>query len=108
MSQPKPTPNGNMAIVDLVLIDMLERKKAGVEKYGVALQPFNGRNSLQDAYEEALDLAIYLRQVLEEQKTLPPECKPLGVMLAEQRERARRRICEAAYPQGECWTPVEE
>lgn len=31
------------------------------EKYGTHLQAGNGRDHLQDAYEEALDLALYLK-----------------------------------------------
>ena len=33
-------------------------------KYGVGLQPHNGRDVLRDAYEEALDLCVYLRQAI--------------------------------------------
>jgi hypothetical protein len=44
--------------------DMENRNKAGIEKYGTPLQPHNGRNSLQDAYEEALDLAVYLKNAI--------------------------------------------
>ena len=40
----------------------------GIEKYGTVLQPNNGRNALVDAYQEALDLAVYLRQRIEEDK----------------------------------------
>ena len=68
MTQPDPIKNNNPAIVDLVLADLKKRKKLGIERYGVALQAFNGRNALLDAYEEALDLCIYLKQALEEQK----------------------------------------
>lgn len=39
------------------------RKRLGVERYGQPLQAFNGRDALRDAYEEALDLLVYLRQV---------------------------------------------
>ena len=66
--QPAPIKNKHKPIVDLVIRDMKSRKKQGIKTYGVALQAFNGRNALQDAYEEALDLAIYLKQVLEENK----------------------------------------
>lgn len=66
--QPKPIKNKNPHIVDLVVKDMKERKKQGIKTYGVALQAFNGRDALQDAYEEALDLAIYLKQAMEERK----------------------------------------
>lgn len=51
---------------DLVLEDIAERDKLGKKRYGVHLRPFNGRDSLQDAYEEALDLVVYLRQVIYE------------------------------------------
>lgn len=45
-----------------VVNDMAERHMTGVKKYGVALQPSNGRNALVDAYQEALDLCAYLGQ----------------------------------------------
>jgi hypothetical protein len=66
VEQPPPVPNDHPAVVDLVVADMQARKVLGVQRYGVALQPFNGRNALQDAYEEALDLAMYLRQAIME------------------------------------------
>jgi hypothetical protein len=69
--QPMPVKNKNRPIVDLVIKDMKERKKQGIKTYGVALQAFNGRDALQDAYEEALDLAVYLKQALEENKKGP-------------------------------------
>ncbi len=50
----------------LVLADMEERRKHGIEKYGVPVQPNNGRDALTDAYQEALDLCVYLRQAIEE------------------------------------------
>ena len=52
----------------LVLKDMEERRLHGIEKYGMPVQPFNGRNPLIDAYQEALDLCVYLRQAIEERK----------------------------------------
>lgn len=74
MEQPTPIPNGSTHIVDLVVQDMHERKQLGIKRYGTALQAFNGRDALQDAYEEALDLAIYLRQVIEERNA--QKCQP--------------------------------
>lgn len=62
-----PTPNNRNAIHDLVSADLQERKEHGTRKYGTPLQAFNGRNQLLDAYEEVLDLAVYLRAALEEQ-----------------------------------------
>lgn len=66
MNQPDPVLNELPHIVDLVMADMVERKRVGIERYGVALQAHNGRDALQDAYEEALDLTMYLRQAIEE------------------------------------------
>jgi hypothetical protein len=45
---------------------LASRLAKGIETYGTPLQAHNGRDALWDAYEEALDLAIYLRQVIEE------------------------------------------
>jgi hypothetical protein len=59
--QPKPNKNSMPAAWDLVLADIAKRDKFGEAKYGTRLQPFNGRDGLQDAYEEALDLVVYLR-----------------------------------------------
>lgn len=50
---------------DLVIRDMVARKKMGLDKYGTLLQPENGRDSLVDAYQEVLDLAAYLRNEIE-------------------------------------------
>jgi hypothetical protein len=54
------------AIWDLVQADMRQRDAIGTKEYGDRLRPHNGRDALQDAYEEALDLASYLRQALYE------------------------------------------
>lgn len=62
--EPKPKPNGLPEVVNLVVKDMLERGEEGARRYGTPLQPFNGRDALVDAYQEALDLAVYLRQAL--------------------------------------------
>lgn len=43
-----------------------ERDRLGVRKYGTRLRAHNGRRALVDAYQEALDLAVYLRQCIEE------------------------------------------
>jgi len=62
--QRKPRKNNKNKpnVWDLVIQDMKDRDKDGFQKYGVHLQPENGRNSLIDAYQEVLDLAVYLRQ----------------------------------------------
>lgn len=65
--QSEPTGGEGSPIHELVADDILERMHHGTRKYGTALRAFNGRNALLDAYEEALDLAVYLRQALIEQ-----------------------------------------
>jgi hypothetical protein len=69
--QPRPTPNTSAAIVDLVLADIRERDRIGRLRYGTRLQANNGRDAMLDAYHEALDLALYLRQCIEERKAAP-------------------------------------
>jgi hypothetical protein len=39
------------------------RRQVGIERYGTALQPFNGRDSLRDLWEELLDASTYFMQV---------------------------------------------
>lgn len=64
--EPDPIPNTEPAVWELVQRDMMARNGFGIAKYGTPLQPNNGRNALKDAYEEALDLCVYLRQALYE------------------------------------------
>lgn len=71
--QRAPVPNNQPSCHDLVIADMIERKEFGLKKYGSLLQPFNGRSFLLDAYEEVLDLAVYLRGKLEEERQLASE-----------------------------------
>jgi hypothetical protein len=66
MPQPPPVPNDSTPIVDLVVEDLAARKEHGIKVYGTPLQAHNGRDMLRDAYEEAMDLTIYLRGCLEE------------------------------------------
>lgn len=66
-SQPMPI-EGKTRIVDLVMVDLKQRAETVRMKYGTYLQSHNGRNALIDAYQEALDLCMYLRQAIEEQK----------------------------------------
>ncbi len=54
--QPVPVANNNPHINDLVCVDLRYRKQEGIKKYGTPLQAGNGRDALQDAYEEALDM----------------------------------------------------
>jgi hypothetical protein len=66
VSQPPPLLVAGPDIVDLVQTDLGDRKRLGAERYGTPLRAHNGRDALVDAYEEALDLVIYLRQAIAE------------------------------------------
>lgn len=66
IEQVQPIPNASIPIGELVVNDIRERMEIGRERYGVYLQANNGRDALIDAYQEALDLAHYLRQMIEE------------------------------------------
>lgn len=66
--EPEPKKVEGPSMHDLVIVDMARRKEFGLAKYGTILQAGNGRNALQDAYEEVLDLAVYLRQRIEEDR----------------------------------------
>ena len=61
--QPPPTGTGP-AVLPLVLDDLRMRAEAGKLKYGTLLRANNGRDALMDAYQEALDLCMYLRQAM--------------------------------------------
>ena len=73
--QPMPIPNGRPSVQGLVRADLEERERVGVQRYGTPLQAHNGRDALRDAYEEALDLACYLRQAIEEREG-HTHCRP--------------------------------
>lgn len=66
LNKPEPAPqhNENTPVWKLVMRDMVDRDNMGLEKYGTRLQPHNGRDALKDAYQEALDLVVYLRQAI--------------------------------------------
>lgn len=64
--QPESAKNDSTPIVKLLIEDVLDRDRIGRAKYGTSLQAGNGRDPLVDAYQEALDLAFYLRQAIAE------------------------------------------
>src|SRR5262249_25011163 len=62
MSDESPCPT-----VNKVRADLARRAHFGLQKYGMTVSdnPLSHREWLQHAYEEALDLAVYLRRALE-------------------------------------------
>ena len=64
---PKP---GQEIVLSHVVTDLYRRDAMGRKKYGGPLMTHNGRDALWDAYQEALDLVMYLRQaILEREET---------------------------------------
>lgn len=51
-----------LVLPDWFRADMRERHELGVSRYGVPLRVWNGRDAVVDAYQEALDLAVYTQQ----------------------------------------------
>ena len=64
--QPLPIRNDAPDIQSQVIADIEARRLVGIERYGTALQPHNGRDALRDLYEELLDATMYIRQVMVE------------------------------------------
>jgi hypothetical protein len=86
--QQMPVPNDGTPIQRLVIADMEARLQVGIERYGTPLQAHNGRDALQDAYEEGLDLVMYLRQMIEERK-IPGVKSPVSADPVSQRWNAK-------------------
>ena len=47
-----------------VLTDLERRSKEGIKEYGTQLYTNNGRDALMDAFQEAIDLTMYLAQAI--------------------------------------------
>lgn len=54
-----------------------QRDAYGLGKYKKPLEPFDGRRTLVDALDEALDMAMYLQKEILERKKLERELKGL-------------------------------
>jgi hypothetical protein len=67
-NEPDPVGTDETPVWELVIRDMRERDNVGRARYGTPLQASNGRDALVDAYQEALDLAVYLRQEIERRR----------------------------------------
>lgn len=57
-------------IEKMVCDDIEKRQQLGMNKYGISVQqnPLSLKEWLQHAYEESLDLSIYLKRAMEELK----------------------------------------
>jgi len=88
-----PIKNEKPCVHDALMFDLLgtkyselipaikARKEFGIEKYGVALQPNNGRPRWIDAWQEILDLIIYLKkEMIEEWKLDIIDLEAIGII----------------------------
>ncbi len=91
--QPPPKPVAGPAIQDLVLEDVIERKRIGIERYGQPVLPHNGRDALVDLYQELLDAVMYTRQLIYE-RDHPQEQEIWHGSLVER----GGAVCSADYP----------
>lgn len=74
-----------VSISELVRRDLLSRERTEIQSFGSAVQQYTGPTAILDAYDEALSLVIYLRQVIEELtisgKPFPTPLPPLDSLL---------------------------
>jgi hypothetical protein len=85
-------PNGGRECVQDALIALIEeRKQLGIQRYGSPLMTHNGRDSVRDATEEALDLTVYLMQVAMETRDLRAELAETRQAIQGVRDRHHRR-----------------
>jgi hypothetical protein len=64
--EPQPVINDYGYCIDEVIEALKERKEHGKAKYGVYLQPFNGRRVVIDQTQELMDYLIYSVQMRQE------------------------------------------
>jgi len=80
--QPTPKTNEHRPIIEYVMQDLRKRAEVGKERYGTYLQPNNGRDALLDAYEEALDQTMYLKQEIIERQIMKERIRLFGISIA--------------------------
>lgn len=82
--QQLPVVNAEPDIQSQVIADIEERRKVGIQRYGTALQPNNGRDAVRDLYEELIDGAMYAKQWLIERERLLAQVAELQDKVAQQ------------------------
>lgn len=94
-TNPPPQANDRPPVWEAVIKDMQARDYVGRERYGVPLQAFNGRDALLDAYEEALDLAVYLKQAIQEREANITQMDDLKASVQRLRDQAEDQAQDA-------------
>lgn len=91
--QPLPVPNDAPDVQSALIAEIEARRNLGIQRYGTALQPFNGRDSLRDLLDELLDGATYALQVKIERDHLLARIAELEA----ERDRLRDELLSDAY-----------
>ena len=97
--QPKGIP---LDVTTEVVKDFKRRAEIGEKKYGERLRPFNGRDAFLDAYQEAIDLVVYLKQILLEQ-----DCDNLALAKDHWKEGLTKLLIKNGYDNPELLALIE-
>jgi len=90
-------------IIALVQNDLFEREQRGLNKYGTTVDrnDLTEEQWLQHAYEEALDLAVYLKKTIQSkkgiEKPVPKFLFTLGDLVRIKKTGVTRRVIETRY-----------
>jgi hypothetical protein len=68
------------SVVHWVTEDLRARKELGLARYGQPLQVSNGRDPLQDSYDEVLDGMVYTLQAIYSEEPGAPNVSRLAVI----------------------------
>ncbi len=104
--QPLPQ-SGREPVTPRVIEDLQARTERGIATYGRPLESHNGRNALQDLYEELLDAAQYCKQKLMEEAIRPTPVEydrdAMGRVTFEAAMRVRRISSHSPWEEKPDW-----
>lgn len=63
-------PDCQTTFLSRIRTDVTVRREVGIQRYGTALQPFNSRDAMRDAWEEFIDLGQYIEQLRREREAM--------------------------------------
>lgn len=101
--QPLPT-EGQENVQDALIEHIQQRKALGIQRYGRALQTFNGRNAPQDLLDELLDGATYAMQIQMEMQAFKVR---ISVALSRHATDEATGLCLSCSVPGPCQTRLD-
>jgi hypothetical protein len=91
--KPEPAPQTGKDDVWLKVIkQMAKRRKQGIRNYGTPLKTHNGRRALVDAFQESLDMAVYLYQEILERRDIELEKDTMTAQFKIERRELQEQI----------------